>query len=537
MSKVVVIGWDGATFDLIEPLIKAGKMPHLEKLIKKGVHGRLNSSIPPLTPIAWTSISTGVNPGKHGIVDAFIYSEDTRKLSFVNATLRKVQPVWTILSNNMKSVGIFNVPVTYPPEEVDGFVISGMFTPEGAQDAIYPSALEKEIESEFGRYQIECRRHSNPYKYLKILIAEEIEKKTEQARYLMNKKKPDFFFTVFLATDRAQHFFWKYKDVTHPENGQLGDAISTVYENMDRSLGKIVADVPQDSYVMMVSDHGAERLESSFFLNSWLIQNGYIKLFKDPASVFTKSPIEKINNFLQRVARKILPATVIGKMSTKGEITDEVNAFLSIIDWEKTSVFSEGVAGGIFINRDVVKPEERDSLLARLTSELLEIRDPKGKTVIEAVHRREEIYSGEYVDLAPDLTVICNRGFQIIAPNELLYFNKSFENGYFLEHSWSGRHEQNGIFILSGPGIKENDVIEHCDVEDITPTILHLMECEVPENMDGDVLREALRDDHLQAQPVRYTSTDTKLAKDRVKLTAEEQSKIAKRLSDLGYLQ
>src|SRR3990172_13336252 len=120
-TKMLIVGWDGATFDIIKPLVDKGKLPNIATLMRSGVWGRLDSTIPPLTPVAWTSMSTGVNPGKHGIYDAMIYNQENHKVSFVNATLRKVKPIWSILSERNKNVGVINVPMTYPPDEVNGF--------------------------------------------------------------------------------------------------------------------------------------------------------------------------------------------------------------------------------------------------------------------------------------------------------------------------------------------------------------------------------------------------------------------------------
>ena len=118
-KNVFLIGWDGATFDIIEPLIAQGRLPNIASLMQSGAWGRLESTIPPLTPVAWTSISTGVNPGKHGIYDAIIYHPEGKKTSLVNSTLRKVKPIWSILSERGYHVGVLNVPVTYPPDKVN----------------------------------------------------------------------------------------------------------------------------------------------------------------------------------------------------------------------------------------------------------------------------------------------------------------------------------------------------------------------------------------------------------------------------------
>ncbi|HWR71740.1 MAG TPA: alkaline phosphatase family protein, partial [Nitrospirota bacterium] len=349
MGKVIIIGWDGATFDIINPLVAAGRLPNVAYLMKNGVWGRMESTIPPLTPTAWTSLSTGVNPGKHAIFDAMLYSPEARRMSFVNASMRKCAPVWSVLSEAGRKVGVLNVPMTYPPDEVNGFVIPGMFTPEGADDFTYPRGLKDDLIRTFGRYFIECNYSSSPSTYLKSILSVDVDFREKVASYLMERYDWDFFFCVFMSSDRVQHFFWKYLDPSHPGHKKYGNAIATVYEKMDESLGRLIEKAGVDATVVMVSDHGSGPLKKAFFLNYWLLINGYLFLKRDFADIFRKTP--RVWSRFAGTIKKVLRASISGRVGsgiTESQ-RDILTLFPSLIDWDRTVAFSEGVGGGIYI--------------------------------------------------------------------------------------------------------------------------------------------------------------------------------------------
>lgn len=532
-TRTIVVGWDGATFDVIKPLVDRGLMPNVAGLMREGAWGRLESTIPPLTPVAWTSIFTGVNPGKHGIYDAMVYRPEQKRIVFVNAAMRAVKPVWSILSGKGRRSGVMNVPLTYPPDEFDGFTISGMFTPDGADDFITPPGLKAEIEGLFGRYMIECRQESDPGAYLKRII-EMMEYREKVCLYLMERQAWDFFFAVFMATDRVQHFFWKYLDPSHPEHSKYGGAIAQAYIRLDAALGRIIEKAGPDANVMMVSDHGSGPLNEAFFLNNWLLKKGYLTLKQDMASALRTNKASRVMHALARSVKKFLPYARTGGAKSGGD--DSINVFYSLIDFEKTTAFSEGVAGAIYMNPALSPAQYRD-VTGRLIADLREIRDGAGKRVIEEVYRRDEIYSGDHAHKAPDLTLICSPGYQIIAPNEFLFFRKDFEDALFLSHRWSGRHERHGIFLLKGPAVRKGVVLDNPRIIDVTPTILHLMETAVPAYMDGVVLKEALEPGYLARKPVRYTDDAAAGETGAKKLSEEQEREIAEKLKNLGYME
>lgn len=536
--KMLIVGWDGATFDIINPLLLKGHLPNIASLLRTGVWGRLESTIPPLTPVAWTSISTGVNPGKHGIYDAMLYDNELHKITFVNSTMRKVKPVWKILSERGSKVGVLNVPVTYPPDEVDGFVIPGMFTPEGASDFFYPQQLQEEIENRFGKYIIECRKDNDPSAYLKSIL-EMVDLRERVSLYLMDRHPLDFFFVAFVASDRAQHFYWKYLDTSHPEHSRYKDAIPSVYKRLDQALGSLLKKVGPDTNVIMVSDHGAGPLNSAFFLNNWLLKKGYLRLKEDPAIALKARGNSKLKSLVSKSIKKIVPSRILSKIRHYGvdEGQKELNRFCSLIDWDKTMAFSEGAGGGIYINCDAVGEERYKDLVAELTEELYNVVDQGGKKVVKMVYRRDELYRGDHVKYAPDLTILCDAGYQVIAPNELLYFNKNYDDALFLPHRWSARHEKHGIFVLHGPAVKKNIEINESRVIDIAPTVLYLMNEAIPEYMDGKVLDEAIEKKYITRNPVRHESYVVQQESTGMKLSEEEEKDIAEKLKGLGYIE
>lgn len=543
-TKILMVGWDGATFDILLPLARQGRLPNFARLMQNGSWGRLTSTIPPLTPVAWTTISTGVNPGRHGIFDAMGFNRQELRVRFVNAGARRVKPVWTLLSEAGLSVGVMNVPVTYPPDRVNGFCIPGMFSPEGAPDFMHPVELFKEIEKNCGKYLLECRQVNEPAEYLKSIL-EMVDYREKTALYLQKKFNPAFFFVAFMASDRVQHFFWKYLDKAHPDHARHGDSIAKVYERLDKTLGRLIDAAGGDSTVIMVSDHGSGPLKKAFFLNNWLIKNGYLRLKKDPGEAFRPIARSKVVSGIKKSIKRIIPESVLNNIkpapSGKGmpeRASDELSAFIRLIDWEGTTAFSEGVAGGIFINRDNVPEDKYGAVAEEIKKRLLALRDEEeGVNVIDAVHCSRDVYSGDALQNAPDLIPICSSGYQVIAPNEFFFFGSKYTDALFIPHRWSGRHEMEGIFVASGAAVEQGKELERISVEDVTPTILYLTGANIPEGLDGRVPTGAITKDYASKNPVKYTKQDVSSEGKASGFSDSEEKEITDKLKSLGYME
>ncbi len=537
-ARVVVVGWDGATFDVIKPLVAAGRMPHLAALLEKGAHGPLCSTVPPVTPVAWTSFATGTSPGRHGVFDALTLDAQTHEVRFVSAAMRRAAPIWSVLSQRSRPAGAVNVPVTWPPDPIDGFVVPGMFTPSDAEDFVHPSALRAEIEARFGPGL--CRdspaMDPDPARYLDNLLAG-VDARCELTLWLMARRPLDYFCSVFMESDRVQHFFWAYRDPAHPLHARLGRAIEAVYERLDAALGRIVAACPPETAVALVSDHGAGPLRRAIFLNRWLMDQGLLVLSGDLASLAGRRP-SPLRRAAAALAKAVLPASVLAarrkaRSRTHARIN---NLFSAIVDWERSACVSEGIAGGIFFNPRLVGQDDREALTRRLKEGLTAIVDPEtGEHPFLAVHAREELYAGEAVDHAPDVVTLCGPGYQVLVPHEIALYGQGAPTGLFAPHKWSGRHEQHGVFALAGPGVAAGVALPDAAMPDVAPTLLYALDEAVPDNMDGRVLAAAFTPETLAARPL-VTAAAAAATTAAAGTDGEAAARIADELSDLGYM-
>jgi predicted AlkP superfamily phosphohydrolase/phosphomutase len=261
-QKAIIIGLDGGTLDLINPWVAAGHLPTINRLIDGGVSGPLESSFPPLTGPAWSSFMTGKSPARHGVMEFFYRQSGTYKQALNNRLTIDGRSLWGILSDRGVEVGIMGVPLTYPPEPVNGFMITGLLTPPDRRDFTYPKELLDEIEANVGEYRLrhdEKYRPTNPQPFLDEQYAI-LENNTQSAIYLMANKPWDLFMVHILGTDRLQHEFWHVMDPTHPqhdpaERQRLGDVILDFFKQVDSSLNRIL-EAAGDNNVLVMSDHG-----------------------------------------------------------------------------------------------------------------------------------------------------------------------------------------------------------------------------------------------------------------------------------------
>lgn len=537
-ARVVVVGWDGATFDIVKPMIAAGRMPVLEKFLENGVHAPLCSTVPPVTPVAWTSFATGCTPGRHGIFDALTLDPASHEVRFVSAAMRRAAPIWAVLSDRGRPAGAVNVPVTWPPDPINGLVISGMFTPSYADDYVHPPELREKIEARFGPCRDSPNMDPDPKRYLQNLL-DGVDARCELTLWLMAQKPLDYFCSVFMESDRVQHFFWGYRDPSHPDHAALGQAIEAVYERLDAALGRILDACPPGTAVALVSDHGAGPLRRAIFLNRWLMDNGFLTLSGELAALAARHHAPSgLKKAVVAMAKAILPESVLeARRKAKSKAFARINnLFSAIVDWDRTTCVSEGIAGGIFFNPGLVGESDRAELTRRLKEGLLAIVDPQtGAHPFAAVYAREELYNGPAVPDAPDVITLCGPGYQVLVPHEIALYDQGAPTGLFATHKWSGRHEQYGVFALRGPGVAAGVELADAAMADVTPTLLYALDEAVPENMDGRVLAGAFTAETLADRPPQ-TTTATTSTTGAAGTDGAQADQIAEELSDLGYM-
>ena len=456
MARVLVIGLDGATFDLIEPWVNEDKLPCLGNLMKNGVWGNLRSVIPSISGPAWVSFMTGKNPGKHGILGFTTYAdqndEQAQLISYLHV---KDATLWQVLSSHGRRVGVMNVPVTYPPQKVNGFLISGFMTPPSATVFTYPEELKQSIPD----YRIGIRRKRRTedgradIRELKDeLIAKEFheiaDKRTSAAVELMSQWNPDFFMVVFKGTDDMQHLFWGREDI-----------LLEYYRKIDNSIDRILAESGKDSNVLIISDHGFGPATTRLFsTNAWLQQAGLLPRKRD----LKGSLLRSVYDFAWHLNRR----TKLTKRLPSRSVATVRKAVRQGLDWKKTKAYGREITGTAAINinlrgrepRGIVEPgQEYEELREEVIRKLLSLKDPQtGEKVMSGVYKNNEIYWGQNLNKVPDIIGIPNPRYNV---NSSL-FSKSILSDR--SPSSPGQHfaQPNGILIASGPDIKPGDKTE-----------------------------------------------------------------------------
>ncbi len=277
-KKVIVFGLDGATFDLIKPWAQEGKLPTLKRLMDEGVHSTLTSTIPFATIPAWPSFATGCNPGKHGFYDFFKQKDNSYELTVELLPSKAIkQPIlWDILSQANKKVALINVPSTYPPTKVNGYMITGMLTPPRAKYT-YPPELQSELKRELGRYNIffSLLSAKNPNALVEDL-EETLEQRLKATLYLWKEKQPDYLMVVDSGIDRAEHELWRFLDPSNPLYSSkdieiYGNPLLRYYQKADKGLAKVLELLDDNTTLIVMSDHGQGSLKKFVNLNLFLI--------------------------------------------------------------------------------------------------------------------------------------------------------------------------------------------------------------------------------------------------------------------------
>jgi predicted AlkP superfamily phosphohydrolase/phosphomutase len=544
MGKVVIIGLDGAPFGVIQRLAEEDILPNIKKLIEEGAFGPLMSSYLPETPIAWTSIVTGKNAGKHGVYDWGERAEGSYDIGVSLSHSCKEPPLWEIIGEEGKKVGIFNVPLTYPPKPLNGFLVSGFDTPSTKVCFTYPDSLSDEIRSQIKDYVLaerEAYTRGKERSYVDDILYV-LEKKEAAALYLIDRYDVDFSLYVFMEIDHLHHKLWRLLEEGSEEGRRL---FQEVYQKMDETVGKIVNRFDEETTFILVSDHGAGPLEGIMFINKWLMEEGWLKLKKRP-SFYLKSFLSRTDLFVKgyrllckfglgRLA-KLLPASLQYDLAT---------SFISFgdIDWEQTKAYAFGKYGQIFINlkgrepQGIVAPgEEYEQLLKEISQRLLKLVHPKtGEKTVREVMRKEELYHGPMLKKAPDLSFVIgdfryDSSVQFGLGVKGIFGIPVFED--------SGTHRREGILIASGKGIKSGFNIEGATLVDIAPLALYLLNLPIPVDMDGKVLAAMFKEDWMKSHPIRHKEKGSKNSSSQTKggLSPEEMEMVKKRLRSLGYL-
>jgi predicted AlkP superfamily phosphohydrolase/phosphomutase len=526
--RLIVLGWDSATFDVIDPLIEAGRLPALAALTKEGVRADLRSTWPPMTDCAWTSAFTGRNPGAHGIFGSWYRAPGAYAPRYFSSRDRRVPAVWEVTENVRWLV--WNVPMSYPPSAVPGAMVAGYGAPPGSRFC-EPDSLQDELGS---RWPLDDLLDRAPHGSLESFLDDLLRGLRIQAEALpwaIRATGADAVVAVWPHVDRAQHFFWRFRGRAH----HLSGAVDRVYEAMDNATGVLLSEFGEADF-LVVSDHGAGQLIGDVNVGELLVRLGYAARGRGRKPTITELAW-KFPPSVRRLGRRLAPGAA--RRAFGATLAGQLGNF----DWQRTSAFV-GWHGDLWLNLEgrepagTVGPSEAERVAEGLCKELLELRDPDtGGAPFAAVHRREEIYRGPAIDLAPDLMLDSwSSGYRVSPSREAsstLVARPSPLAG--VDEAWSSDHRPLGILAATGPRVRRAEPDE-LSLYDIGPTMLALIEEPVPGELDGRARPELLSDDFLRRHPI---STGAAAAERAVggEYSDAEAAAVASHLKDLGYIE
>ncbi|ADC66538.1 type I phosphodiesterase/nucleotide pyrophosphatase [Ferroglobus placidus DSM 10642] len=444
MVRVLIFGLDSAPPELLFSKF-IDELPAIKKLLKNSIYGEMRSCIPAITIPAWAVMFTGKTPGELGLYGFRHRKAGSYDEMWIANSRKVVEPaIWDFLGMEGKKSVLIGVPPSYPPKRVNGWLISCFITPDANSNYTYPEELKKEVEKIVGEYIFDVVFRKDERMEVKEKIWEMTEKRFEVARHLIQEKDWDLFWLVEIGLDRIHHAFWKYFDKEHhlyEENSKFKNVIKDYYKLLDREIKKTLELVEEDTYVVVVSDHGVKRMKGAFAVNQWLIEEGYLK----------------IRN----------PEILEKRAGVKFEELD--------VDWNKTVAWAwGGYYSRIFLNVEgrekngIIKKSEYEKVREEIADHVKSIRGPNGEKWDTKVFYPEEIYPIALGD-KPDLMVYFDD----------LYWRAAgtlgWESNYLAENDTGpddAVHSEYGVFLLSHPEIESKRI--SCSIYDFAPTILKL---------------------------------------------------------------
>ena len=531
-GRTLLLGLDGATFTVLEPLMRDGVMPFLKGFVAGGVSGELQSVIPALTPPAWTSLTTGRSPGHHGILD-FFCKESPESHHIRIATSRDVhaETIWSLADRHGLRTTALNFPLMFPPPRIRGAVVPGWMPWRQMRLGCHPADLYDRLKKLPGfnaqELAMDITPEAKPVQGVRpeeheewvVLHIRRERQWAEILRTLMEEDPAELTAIVFDGVDRIQHLCWRFISPAPGETlGPAGERVRRrcleYFQELDRILAAAVERAGAEATVVLASDHGFGPQTGTFFVNAWLEQRGYLAWAS--GGVPRASDPESLG--IEQLAR---------------------HAYL--LDWEKTRAYAPTPSSnGIHIVQSgpghpggVAEPEY-EAFRRRLAHELQELTDPaSGQPVVSRVWTRDEVFEGPHKSLAPDLTLdLRDGGLVSILASDVPFMARS---------ATAGTHRRHGILMARGPGLKHGLRLGGLSILDVAPLLLHSLGLEIPADMEGTLPSAAFEAGWLGrragrgAGPRRVEVPEPPAAE--ASFTKEDELKLAQRLRDLGYIE
>lgn len=477
MKKTIILGIDGMDFDLFNKWKE--ELPNLRSISNIGYAGYLESVYPADSISAWTTIFTGKDPSEHGLLYTINYLDNNKKLD-IDADILRGNTFWDYASKSGKRVCIVNPFLAYPPWEVNGNFVSGPVFISGQVDAYPKELLNKYDVPEMGGIVDFPTK-----KELRSFIDRTTINTNKLAEYgysLFKLENWDIFFITFLTLDRIKHFLWRYQDIddpTYPGKTEFGESVKDFYKLFDSIVGKFINLAGADGNIVVISDHGHQRRCYRLFnLNEYLRRNNY--LIADIPKIKYFSPkywIERLkSNALSMISRYDLEdyaARIVKYIPKKSSLKKStyITNFKTSYAYTDVEFSGKNPSVGVRLNKDRITESNFDLEQHRekLIKELSNIRDPRTNENISLwVKKREEVYSGKFIDRYPDILIQFNPNYGV----DFELFGELFVNST-THKKISGGHTKNGVFFFSGDKQYQENIPQN--LTQIFPFIIKLV--------------------------------------------------------------
>ncbi|KTG10448.1 hypothetical protein AUR64_12865 [Haloprofundus marisrubri] len=511
---VYVVGLDGADWSLLRDGMDAGEFPGFARVADEGVTGNLESTLPPITFPAWKCYSTGKNPGKLGVYEWFGYDREEQSITTNDSSNFRSREYWDVLADHGVTPAVVNMPTTHPPNTDDGVLTVAGSPASERGEFTKPTSLKSELLDAVPNYR------TKPDLVLDEATPEELtseattlaDQRFDAAEWFADEKNCDLVHLTVFVTDTVQHRLWD-----HPEK------IQELYGRIDARLTALLEREDTET-VFLMSDHGFTEIDETFLVNQWLKKRGDLAV----GDAGGRNALASVGITRERLKRGVDRLGLVNL--AQALIPESLQRFfpsesgrLAIqdapIDWTETKAISLG-RGPIYLNdaafeSDAARAAYRNSLAEALSS----LETPDGDPVAAAVHRPDDIYSGDLYR-TPDLVVEYATG--VDAP-------EAIGGSVFGERTeWLATHRRQGIFGAWGDGFGSGRF--DCTLYDLAPTILHWFGAPVPTDIDGKVQRAILIGEPQQRSVQEGPETATAGGGE----TAGEE--VEETLRDLGYM-
>jgi predicted AlkP superfamily phosphohydrolase/phosphomutase len=552
--RTLLIGWDAVNWEYLNPLLIKGNLPTLQKLIQEGVRGELRSTIPAITPVAWSTITTGKNPGKHGVFDWTWRKPGTWQFSPFTGAQRIGKPWWKYLNENGLRVGLVNIPLSYPPSPIDGFIVCDFGAPSSASNLTYPESLQNELGKKYlWRGGVNSENEISHDNLVSLFNADrdKQEQHIHVSILLAERYDVDVLAVNLMLLDHTNHI--------------MGDKeyVEKALVICDQHLSQLIEGYNPD-HILLFSDHGARRVDGAFLLSSWLHEKGdlvwmprqninqnflnwYLTSWLEQFVGFSGNLLHVTRTFLRELLWRLpgnLNRWVLKTISANKPALMEHYLYEDQIDIANTKIFPT-LNGSIYLNvigRDqhgVIPPDKKNTVINELRDKLGKVTDPAtGKPIFSSIHIPQEIYHGPMTKFAPDLILEFNESRWIMLCKRKKYINPT--GGYFAPpevKGWFGAHADDGIFVCKGGHLKHDHRLRIADLLDIPATLLYLYGIPIPEDWDGIPRRDWFTPEYNDQFAITTQPGDEQEGKsldnEYSKLDMDD---VTSRLKALGYL-